>query len=80
MDLTFIDSETREFSCQVGPVVDCSSSASYYIVVSKIHAIAYNNYSPFIRVLTLSLPTAELLCLGSDSAHEVLTHGLKSLK
>ena len=80
MELTFIDSETRGISCQGVPVAGCSSCASYYILVSKIQAIAYNTYSPFIRVVTLSFPTAELLCLGGDTAHEVLTHGLESLE
>ena len=48
--------------------------------VSSIHQNADNNDSPLIRVLTLSLPTTELLCLSCDTAHEVLTHGFESLE
>lgn len=62
------------------PVAGCSSCVNYYTFVSRTHAIADNNDSPLIRILTLSLLTAELLCLGCDTAHEVLTHGFESLE
>ena len=45
-----------------------------------MHSIANNTDSPLVRVLTLSLLTTELLCLGCDTAYEVLTHGFESLE